>query len=209
MNIPQYLCKVREVTLTPKELIDFELEVKERYNKAEIKAPVHLTSNTEEKLIEIFQYVHPEDWVFCSWRNHYQALLHGVPRSKVMQEVILGKSMSVNSTNPKFYASSIVGGTLPIALGAALALKNKNSPRRVWVFIGDMTFESGMFYEVYKYAKNFKLPMQFVVEDNNLSTNTPTDETWGGTKRDVPDDVIYYKYKNDYPHHGTGSWVLF
>ena len=72
-----------------------------------------------------------------------------------------------------------------------------------------MTFESGIFYEAYKYAKNFDLPLQFVVEDNNMSTNTPTDETWGGVKRDVPDDVIYYEYERGFPHHGTGNWVLF
>ena len=78
----------------------------------------------------------------------------------------------------------------------------------MWCFIGDMTFESGIFYESYKYAKNFDLPLQFVVEDNNLSTNTPVDETWGG-KRDRPSDVIYYQYERVYPHHGTGNWVLF
>ena len=72
-----------------------------------------------------------------------------------------------------------------------------------------MTFESGLFYEAYKYSKNFDLPLQFVVEDNNMSTNTPTDETWGGVKRNVPDDVIYYKYEREFPHHGTGNWVLF
>ena len=84
----------------------------------------------------------------------------------------------------------------------------KDKDRKVWCFIGDMTFETGIFYEAYKYAVNFKLPLQFVVEDNNLSTNTPTDETWG-SKRDIPYDVIYYQYKSKIPHHGTGSWILF
>jgi hypothetical protein len=42
-----------------------------------------------------------------------------------------------------------------------------------------------------------------------MSTNTPTDETWGGVKRNIPDDVIYYKYEREFPHHGTGNWVLF
>ena len=89
------------------------------------------------------------------------------------------------------------------------AMKDSGSKRKTWCFIGDMTFETGIFYESYKYAKNFDLPLQFVVEDNNMSTNTPTDETWGGIKRNVPDDVIYYKYEREFPHHGTGNWVLF
>ena len=200
-------------------LIDFETEVKERYEAGEITAPVHLSSNNENELIEIFQEVDKDDWVFSSWRNHYHALLHGIPRDTLMELIVRGKSMSVYSENPKFYSSAIVGGIIPIALGTAKALKmkqddtlNKNyyrdNKRKVWCFIGDMTFESGIFYESYKYAKNFDLPLQFVVEDNNLSTNTPVDETWGG-KRDIPSDVIYYQYKSDYPHHGTGNWVLF
>lgn len=189
-------------------LIDFETEVKERYEAGEIKAPVHLSSNNEDQLIEIFKQVDSKDWVFSSWRNHYHALLHGIPRDTLMDLIVRGKSMSVYSDEPKFYSSSIVGGILPIALGVAMSIKMKGEDNKVWCFVGDMTFESGIFHECYKYARNFELPLQFVVEDNNLSTNTPVDETWGG-KQKVPSDIVYYKYKSDYPHHGTGNWVLF
>jgi pyruvate dehydrogenase E1 component alpha subunit len=200
-------------------LIDFESEVKEIYNRGDIKAPVHLSGGNEEQLIKIFEDVNKDDWVFSSWRNHYHALLHGIPRDTLMDLIVRGRSMSIHSKEPKFYSSSIVGGSISISLGAAKALKmkqddtlNKNyyrdNKRKVWCFIGDMSFETGIFYEVHKYAKNFNLPLQFVVEDNNMSTNTPTDETWG-RKRDRPSDVIYYKYEREYPHHGTGNWVLF
>ena len=200
-------------------LIDFETEVKERYESGEIKAPVHLRGGNEEQLIKIFEDVNKDDWVFSSWRNHYHALLHGIPRDTLMDLIVRGRSMSIHSKEPKFYSSSIVGGSISISLGAAKALKmkqddtlNKNyyrdNKRKVWCFIGDMSFETGIFYEVHKYAKNFNLPLQFVVEDNNMSTNTPTDETWG-RKRDRPSDVIYYQYERGFPHHGTGNWVLF
>ena len=62
--------------------------------------------------------------------------------------------------------------------------------------------------ENYKYAKNFDLPITFVVEDNDLSTNTPTIETWK-TKSEVPNDVVWYKYNKTWPHYGTGKWVIF
>ena len=209
MRIPDHLEKVRDIKLTEKELTTFEEEVKKYYEDAQITAPIHLSKGNEKEVLEIFQYVHPDDWVFSSWRNHFHALLHGFDSDVLMEDIINGRSMSTNSVKPKFYSSSIVAGIIPIAVGAANALKMKKSERRVWCFIGDMTFETGIFYESYKYVKNFKLPLQFVVEDNNLSTNTPTDETWGSIKRDVPDDVIYYSYERGYPHHGTGSWVLF
>jgi pyruvate dehydrogenase E1 component alpha subunit len=201
--------KVRDIKLTSEDLKSFEEEVKTTYEAGNIKAPVHLAGGNEENLIDIFQYVHQDDWVFASWRNHYHALLHGVPKDTLMDLVVRGKSMSVYSKEPKLYTSSIVGGIIPIALGTAKAQKESGSDRKTWCFIGDMTFESGIFYEAHKYAKNFDLPLQFVVEDNNMSTNTPTDETWGGVKRDIPDDVIYYKYEREFPHHGTGNWVLF
>ena len=201
--------KVRNVTLNSTDLKSFEDEVKTKYESGNIKAPVHLARGNEENLIDIFQYVHEDDWVFASWRNHYHALLHGVDKNTLMDLVVRGKSMSVYSKKPKLYTSSIVGGIIPIALGTAKAQKLQGSKRKTWCFVGDMTFESGIFYEAHKYAKNFNLPLQFVVEDNNMSTNSPTDETWGGVKRNIPDDVIYYKYEREFPHHGTGNWVLF
>ena len=52
--------------------------------------------------------------------------------------------------------------------------------------------------------KNIKV----VVEDNGFSTNTPTHKAWNNKKK-ISKDIIYYSYKRKYPHHGTGSWVLF
>ena len=86
--------------------------------------------------------------------------------------------MSICSKERKFYSSSIVGGTLPIALGVAMANKIKKNNEKVWVFIGDMTYETGVFYECHKYSIQNNLDIFFVVEDNNMSTNTPTSKIW-------------------------------
>jgi len=208
LQIPSYLEKVKDVTLTKEELISFESEVKQKYEDGKIPAPIHLSKDNEDELIEIFQYVHEDDWVFSAWRNHYHALLHGFDRQYLMDSIVEGRSMATSSNVNKFYSSAIVGGIIPIALGTAMALKMAGVPQRVWCFIGDMTFETGVFHESYKYAKNFELPLQFVVEDNNLSVHTPTDAAWE-KRQDVPADVVYYRYENGYPHHGTGAWVNF
>lgn len=68
-----------------------------------------------------------------------------------------------------------------------------------------MKFETGGFYEDYKYVKRYNLPIRFVVEDNGVSTITPTAETWNGIKREIPEDVIWYDYKKRWPHYGTGK----
>ncbi len=208
MYIPNKYKKVRQITLTPEDLINFENKVKEAYENAEVKGPVHLSKNNEDELIDLFQYIHEKDWVFSAWRNHYHALLHGVSPEKLFSSIKEGKSMGTNNIDPNFYASSIVGGIIPIALGVAMGLKRNNSDRMVWCFIGDMTMETGVFYEAYKYSQNFNLPLQFIMEDNNLSVHTPTDIAWG-KKMEVPDNVMHYSYTMSYPHHGTGKWVNF
>ena len=191
-----------------KKLIDFELKIKKIYEKGKIKAPIHLSGGNEEQLIKIFKKIKKGDWVISNWRSHYHALLHGIPEKKVLREILKGKSMSLNFKEHKFIASSIVGGGIPIGLGLALAIKRKKQKNNVFIFVGDMTFETGIFYECHKYAKNHNLPIKFIVEDNGLSTNTPTEKTWKIISK-KPKDIIYYKYKRQYPHHGTGSWVLF
>ena len=208
LQIPTHLEKVRDVSITKKELISFETEIKEQYEAGNIPSPIHLSRGNEDKLIKIFEHIHPDDWVYSAWRNHYHALIHGFDKDKLRDDIISGRSMATSSNVNKFYSSAIVGGILPIALGSAMAFKRKNSNRRVWCFIGDMTFETGGFHECYKYSKNFELPLEFVIEDNNLSVHTPTDAAWN-KKQNIPDDIVYYTYKNEYPHHGTGSWVNF
>ena len=191
-----------------KKLVNFELKIKKIYESGKIKAPIHLSGGNETQLIKIFKKIKINDWVISNWRSHYHALLHGIPEKKIFNEILKGKSMSLNFQEHRFIASSIVGGGIPIGLGIALAIKMKKQKNKVYIFVGDMTFETGVFYECYKYAKNFNLPIKFIVEDNGLSTNTPTKKTWKIISK-KPKDIIYYKYKRKLPHHGTGSWVLF
>ena len=194
---------------TKEELIQFEDDIISHWEGGEITGPIHLSNGNEEQLIEVFKKISPTDWVFSTLRSHYHALLHGVEESKLKQKILDGKSITIVDKESNFYASAIVTGTLPIALGVAKSLKLKGSDEKVWVFVGDMAFESGIFYEVHKYARNYDLQLHFVVEDNGVSTNTPTLDTWGGIQREIPEDVIYYKYESKYPHYGTGKWVVF
>ena len=72
--------------MTATDLINFETEIADLFNTAKIRAPVHLYYGNEERMIEIFRDVRPEDWVCCSWRSHYQCLLKGVPPAEVRAE---------------------------------------------------------------------------------------------------------------------------
>lgn len=207
-NLEQYPI-VKESLYTESELIEFENEIIEQWEGGNIRGPVHLSHGNEKQLIEIFKRISPTDYVFSTWRSHYHALLHGVDKQWLYDHILEGRSISVVNKENNFYSSAIVGGILPIALGVAKAQKLKVSDTKVWVFIGDMTFETGGFYEVHKYAQRFDLPIRFVVEDNGVSTNTPTKDTWNGVTRELPNDVVRYEYQSKYPHYGTGKWVVF
>ena len=157
---------------TKEELIAFEDDIISHWENGEITGPIHLSNGNEEQLIEIFKKISPTDWVFSTWRSHYHALLHGVEESKLKQKILDGKSITIVDKDSNFYSSAIVTGTLPIALGVAKSIKYSGGDDKVWVFIGDMSFESGIFYEVHKYARNYELPLYFVVEDNGAVSYT-------------------------------------
>lgn len=188
-------------------LIKFEEEIKELFLDKQIRSPVHLSRGNEDQLIAIFRRVKKEDWVFSTHRSHYHALLHGISPEWLKDEILQGRSMQIFSREHNFFSSSIVGGCLPIALGVAMAIKRKGESRHVWVFVGDMAAETGAFHECTKYASRHDLPITFIVEDNELSTETPTQEVWGLEKGEPR--VISYKYKRGFPHVGVGEWVTF
>jgi TPP-dependent pyruvate/acetoin dehydrogenase alpha subunit len=199
-------------TYTETELISFEEDIANEFNAAKIKAPIHLYSGNETKMIEIFNQVKDDDWVFCTWRSHYQCLLKGVPPNVLKDDIMNGKSITLCYPEYKIYSSAIVTGNIPIATGVALDIKRKQKTNKVWCFVGDMTSETGTFFENWKYAVNYDLPIIFVIEDNSKSVCTDTRKTWNTNKLFFENEnrkIIYYKYETKYPHAGAGKRVQF
>jgi pyruvate dehydrogenase E1 component alpha subunit len=208
--------------ITKEEMIAFEDKIGNLFNQGKIKAPIHLYHGNEELMMEVFNEVDVEnDWVCCTWRNHYQGLLKCIPQDVLEENIVNGKSMVMNLPEYKFICSSIVSGIAPIAVGIAYAIKLQNKNNRVWCWVGDMSAETGVFHEAYKYSVNHDLPITFVVEDNSYSVCTPTSVTWGRTQpyfleKEYTGGVLkqknlyYYKYSNTkYPHAGAGMRVKF
>ena len=193
--------------ITKKELIGFEKDIVRMYLDKKIMSPVHLSGGNEDALIRIFKDVKKKDWVFSCHRSHYHALLKGISPRWLKKEILNNRSISINNKRHRFFSSAIVGGCLPIAIGAGLALKLKGVSDRVWVFVGDMAAETGTFQECVKYAGRNSLPVTFIIEDNGLSVDTPTAKAWG-RERAKP-RIIRYNYKRIYPHQGCGTWINF
>lgn len=199
--------------MTAQDLIAFETEIAETFNAGKIRAPIHLYYGNEDRMIEIFREVKPDDWVFCSWRSHYQCLLKGVPREELKAEIMAGHSIALCFPAQRVVSSAIVGGIIPIAVGTALGLKRRGEKGMVHCFAGEMTSETGIFHESVKYAHNHQLPIRFIVEDNGRSVCTNTREAWAQPvltyeKANHP-LVTYYQYETKYPHAGAGQRVQF
>ena len=195
------------------ELISFENSIAELYNQGKIRSPVHLYNGNEDFLINIFEEITQQDWVFCSWRSHYQCLLKGVEPEILRSAIIQGRSIALCFPEKRIFSSAIVGGQIPIALGVALEIKRSGKLDHVYCFMGDMTSETGIAQSAFKYSLNFDLPITFIVEDNNLSVCTDTRKVWGSSKLQYEitsnSKIIYYKYSNKYPHAGAGTRVQF
>ena len=198
--------------MTVAELIEFETDIADCFNQGMIKAPVHLYDGNEEQMIEIFRNVKRNDWVFCTWRSHYQCLLKGVPRDILKNDILRGRSITLCYSNFKIYSSAIVTGSIPISVGVAMDVKRKNQSDHVWCFVGDMASETGCFFENWKYSLNHDLPITFVVEDNGKSVCTITKEVWKTEQlyfSSPKEKIIYYKYETRYPHAGAGKRIQF
>ena len=118
-----------------------------------------------------------EDFVFTTWRNHGHMLARGAAPERMLAE-ILGKAggyaggksgtlhlavrdLGILST------SALVGGTLPLATGAALACKQRGSGITV-CFFGDAALEEGALYEAIILASLWQVPILFVCENNTM-----------------------------------------
>jgi TPP-dependent pyruvate/acetoin dehydrogenase alpha subunit len=197
---------------TPEALLAFEEEVAQEFAAGKIRAPVHLSGGNEQQLIEIFEKIKADDWVLCGWRAHYHCLLKGVPPDELKQAIRTGHSVSLCFPRHKILSSGIVGGTAPIAVGIAWAIKRRNNEAfgpesYVYCFLGDMTFEAGIVQEAMKYAARRSLPVRWIVEDNGKSVCTDTKLSWG-LDYDAP-SVKRYNYELSRPHVGIGKWVRF
>lgn len=198
--------------ITKQELIDFEEDLAKLFFDRKIHVPIHLSGNNEDELIEIFQLIKDDDWVLSTHRNHYHILLKGYPKEQLKNLILSGESMHIYSKEYKVLTSAIVGGIIPIAVGIAMGIKRSGLNENVWVFIGDMASETGIFHECVKYASRNDLPIIFVIENNEMSTETPTQICWG--ECDAKPKVLKYSYKRKWNHVGPGRdgekvWVTF
>jgi len=203
--------------MTSQDLIAFESRIVSHFAAGQLPCLIHLSGGNEAQLLELFSRIRPYDWVFSTHRNHYHALLKGIPADHLESEILAGRSMFIYSREHNFLTSSILAGTCCIAAGVAWEIARQPfrlGPRpHVWCFLGDGAEEQGHYYEAVLFAEANNLPITFVIEDNARQVDTPKHERRGAYptssgRAHKPLDhfscVARYHYEPTYPHGGAG-----
>jgi pyruvate dehydrogenase E1 component alpha subunit len=192
---------IKNKVMTKQELIDFSDNIIRIYKEKNLRVTFHLSGGNEDQLLNVFKDIKEGDYVFSTHRNHYHALLHGIPAKELTEKIVEGRSMYIFDRNRNFFTSAIIGGMVAIAAGVALALKRKGSTQKVWCFVGDGTEDNGHLFEAARYVDGWDLPCTFILEDNNYSVSTSRKERWGTSVPPVlPKCVKRYHYDSKWPH---------
>ncbi len=203
---------------TAESLKEFEKKVIHLFEMGKARCPIHLCGGNEEQLLALFDNIKAKDYVFSTHRNHYHYLLKGGSQRKLLDEIIglptgvckgEGRSMNVYDPSINFYTSAIVGGSCAIAVGVALSLRKRRVHSHVWCFIGDGAEDQGHFTEAARFAHCRRLPITFIIEDNNRSVDSTRADRWKNFAGINFPNILRYSYERIYPHVGIGKFVTF
>jgi TPP-dependent pyruvate/acetoin dehydrogenase alpha subunit len=192
------------------DLIAFENQTKADWEAGDLPCLLHLAGGNEKELLEIFSRIKEGDWIFSTHRNHYHALLAGIPLGDLRAKINRGDSMFVYSKERNFFCSAVLAGCCGIAAGVAYDMKtfpgNHLTDAHTWCFIGDGGEEQGHFYEAAMFVEANELPCTFIIEDNDRSVDTPRTARRGPAKglEHLFKCVRRYHYEPTYPHAGSG-----
>jgi len=161
----------------------FEEKTADLITKKEIFCPCHLYTGQEAVAAGVCASLRKDDYVLSTHRSHGHFIAKGGDLKRLMAELYCretgaskgrGGSMHIASTDCGLPGSSaIVGGTIPIAVGAALGFKSQNKDSIAVAFFGDGAACEGVFYESLNFASLKRLPVVFVCENNLYSTHMP------------------------------------
>ncbi len=161
----------------------FEEKVSALYAERQIVGLLHLGIGQEAVAVGALSLLRNDDYVYGGHRSHGHAIAKGADINKLMAEIAgrangycggKGGSMHIVAKECGFItATGVVGGTIPLALGAAFAAKEKQQGQLAVVFFGDGAGQSGPFHESLNIASLWQLPVIFVCENNGYAEFTP------------------------------------
>ncbi len=149
---------------------------------AKVRGPLHLSIGQEAVAAGVCAHLQRADLLPSTHRGHGHTLAKGANVRQMMAELFgrsggsnggKGGSMHIADFSVGMLgANGVVAAGMPIACGAAHALKIQRKPQLVACFFGDGAINRGPFLEALNWAAVYKLPLLFVCEDNRFSATT-------------------------------------
>jgi pyruvate dehydrogenase E1 component alpha subunit len=160
----------------------FEERAGEMYARAKVGGFLHLSIGEEATIVGSARALRDDDYLISTYRSHGHALVRGTPPENVMAELFgrvdgcsggRGGSMHMFDLARRFMGGyGIVGGNLPIAAGIALASDYKDTDEVTLCTFGDGASNQGTFGETLNIAALWKLPVVFMVTNNQFGMGT-------------------------------------
>ena len=160
----------------------FEEKAAEMYALGKIGGFLHLYIGQEAVAVGAMSTIRPDDYAISSYREHGHCLAKGSDPRRVMAELFgrrdglskgKGGSMHLFDKSVNFLGGhAIVGAHLPLATGAAFAIKYQGGDQVVLCFFGDGAVPEGEFHESLNLAALWKLPVIFICENNRYAMGT-------------------------------------
>lgn len=160
-----------------------------------VRGPLHLSTGQEAVPAGVCAHLCPSDLLTSTHRGHGHTLAKGADMQRMMAE-LFGRSTGYNHGKGgsmhiadfsvgMLGANGVVAAGLPIAVGAAHALKLRGTSDIAVSFFGDGAINRGPFLESLNWAVVYQLPILFVCEDNQISATTPTQPMTAGAGASV------------------------
>jgi len=160
----------------------FEEKAAEAYALGKIGGFCHLYIGQEAVAVGSLSALRADDYAICSYREHGQALVRGIPPGAVMAELFgkatgcskgKGGSMHLFDAKRRFMGGhGIVGGHIPLAAGIAFANKYQGGDQVCICYFGEAAVNIGAFHETLNMASVWKLPVIFLCENNRYGMGT-------------------------------------
>ncbi|MBC7443522.1 MAG: pyruvate dehydrogenase (acetyl-transferring) E1 component subunit alpha [Ramlibacter sp.] len=164
----------------------FEERAARAYTQALIGGYCHLNLGEEAAVVGLLAALRPSDYLFTNYREHGYAITRGIHPNRVMAELYgrsdgvskgWGGSMHMFDLEKRMLGGyGIVGGQIPLATGAALAIDYRSGDEIVLCTMGDGTTNIGAFHESLNIASLWNLPIVYVIINNRLGMATTVDK---------------------------------
>ncbi|MBT3372592.1 MAG: dehydrogenase [Rhodospirillaceae bacterium] len=199
-NVKLSAATAEEIYTTMRRIRAFEEQTIDLFAKGEVKGTAHSYIGEEAVAAAVSANLRDDDYMASNHRGHGHCIAKGADLNLMMAELMgrengycggLGGSMHIADLSVGILgANGIVGATMPLATGAALAIKLRGGDQVVVAFFGDGASNQGTFHECCNLASIWKLPILFICENNQYALTTSYRDTTSA--RQISDRAVGY-----------------